>query len=146
MQATKNPERVVDYIPGNYEDASPAELVKLIQPYLEDWQKVKEKELMLQLENARNAGKCSYGIEDVYKAARRKKGKLLIVEKNFQVSDFMKNGLLNPEMNAAPSNTAYINDAVDEVIEKVLDQGGDVSMVREGLLEKFGRIALIRYY
>jgi hypothetical protein len=27
-----------------------------------------------------------------------------------------------------------------------LDQGGDVSMVREGLLEKFGRIALIRYY
>ena len=146
MQATKNPERVVDYIPGNYEDASPAELVKLIQPYLEDWQKVKEKELMLQLENARNAGKCSYGIEDVYKAARRKKGKLLIVEKNFQVSAFMKNGLLNPEMNAAPSNTAYINDAVDEVIEKVLDQGGDVSMVREGLLEKFGRIALIRYY
>ena len=82
----------------------------------------------------------------MYKAARRKKGKLLIVEKNFQVSAFMKNGLLNPEMNAAPSNTAYINDAVDEVIEKVLDQGGDVSMVREGLLEKFGRIALIRYY
>jgi hypothetical protein len=41
MQATKNPGRVVAYIPGNYEEASPAQLAILIQPYLEDWQKIK---------------------------------------------------------------------------------------------------------
>lgn len=146
LQATKNPDKVVAYIPGNYEDASPSQLAKLIQPYLEDWQNIKEKDLLLQLENAQNSGKCSCGIEAVYTTARQKKGKLLIIEKNYQVSAFMKAGVLNPEMNGQAPNTVFINDVVDEVIEKVLDQGGDVAMVREGLLEKFGRIALIRHY
>jgi hypothetical protein len=49
-------------------------------------------------------------------------------------------------MNGPASNTVFINDVVDEVIEKILEQGGDVAMVGDGLLEKFGRIALIRYY
>jgi hypothetical protein len=82
----------------------------------------------------------------VYKAACRKKGKLLMIEKNYQVSAFMKGGVLNPEMNAPVSNTVFINDVVDEVMEKILDQGGDVAMVSDGLLEKFGRIALVRFY
>ena len=40
----------------------------------------------------------------------------------------------------------YIKDAVDDVIEKVLKNGGDVEFVDEGLLKDYQHIALIQYY
>jgi hypothetical protein len=41
---------------------------------------------------------------------------------------------------------SYIKDAVDDVIEKVLENGGDVEFVDEGLLKKHKHIALILFY
>ena len=44
------------------------------------------------------------------------------------------------------SNSLFIKDAVDDVIEKVLENGGDVEFVDEGLLKEYKHIALIKYY
>ena len=41
---------------------------------------------------------------------------------------------------------SYIKDAVDDVIEKVLENGGDVEFVDTGLLEDHHHIALLQYY
>jgi hypothetical protein len=41
---------------------------------------------------------------------------------------------------------SYIKDAVDDVIEKVLENGGDVEFVDEGILKDYNHIALIQYY
>jgi hypothetical protein len=41
---------------------------------------------------------------------------------------------------------SYIKDAVDDVMEKVLETGGDVEFVEEGLLKEYQHIALIQYY
>ncbi|MBK6634610.1 MAG: hypothetical protein IPG38_10090 [Chitinophagaceae bacterium] len=41
---------------------------------------------------------------------------------------------------------SYIKDAVDDVIEKVLENGGDVEFVDEGVLKEYQHIALILFY
>jgi len=41
---------------------------------------------------------------------------------------------------------SYIKDAVDDVIEKVLQHGGDVEFVNKELLSGYDHIALIKYY
>jgi len=41
---------------------------------------------------------------------------------------------------------SYIKDAVDDVIEKVLENGGDVEFVDEGLLKDYHHIALILFF
>jgi len=40
----------------------------------------------------------------------------------------------------------YIKDAVDDIIEKVLENGGDIEFVDQDVLRDYGHIALIRYY
>ena len=43
-------------------------------------------------------------------------------------------------------NPFGIPDAVDALIGLVISEGGDVEFVDEGILQEYGRIALIRYY
>jgi hypothetical protein len=44
------------------------------------------------------------------------------------------------------SKFSYIKDAVDDVMEKVLETGGDVEFVDEGMLKDYDHIALVQYY
>ena len=44
------------------------------------------------------------------------------------------------------NNPFYIKDAVDDIMEKVLQNGGDVEFVENGVLKDYERIALIQYY
>ena len=41
---------------------------------------------------------------------------------------------------------SYVKDAVDDVIEKVLENDGDVEFVDKGFLKDYQHIALIKYY
>ena len=41
---------------------------------------------------------------------------------------------------------SYIQDAVDDVIERVLENGGDIEFVDEDVLQDYQHIALIKYY
>ena len=43
-------------------------------------------------------------------------------------------------------NPFYIKDAVDDIMEKVLANGGDVEFVENGALHEYGKIALIQFY
>jgi hypothetical protein len=48
---------------------------------------------------------------------------------------------------AEPYNKfSYIKDAVDDVIEKVLEHGGDVEFVEQGTLKDYQHVALVQYY
>jgi inosine-uridine nucleoside N-ribohydrolase len=78
------------------------------------------------------------------------KGKLLVIEKNFKYAaeHFMGSDATNKIFKAIePYNKfSYIKDAVDDIIEKVLENGGDVEFVENGLLKEYNQIALIQYY
>jgi Bacterial archaeo-eukaryotic release factor family 3 len=144
---TRNDKHVVEYIHGNFEKYTESELYKIMEPYVADWKKVFQLNLLHQVEEARTHHKLVAGMKQVWKAAAEKRGKLLIVEKN----------LVYPSVKGADAKTIYsyeekikcafyIKDAVDDVIEKVLAGGGDVEFTDEGLLKDYENIVLIECY
>jgi Bacterial archaeo-eukaryotic release factor family 3 len=144
---TKHKAAVVEYIKGNYEEATLEELKTLLQPHIADWKKVQHKDLLNQLEEAAGNNKLAMGMRDVWKQAVNQKGKLLLVEKDFMYA--AQHGGSEDIIYKATepySKFSFIKDAVDDVIEKVLEYGGDVEFVEKDLLKKYHHIALIKYY
>lgn len=144
---TKHGNAVVDYVHGNYEDATLQELKEILEPHITDWKKVKQKDLLNQLEDAAGKKKLAVGIHDVWHEAMGHKGRLLVVEKNYMYpSRDEKNEGASDNAAEGYNKFSYIKDAVDDVIEKVLESGGDVEFTDEGILQNYHHIALIQYY
>jgi hypothetical protein len=145
--STRHKAAIVEFIHGNYEDATLPQLRALLLPYVTDWKKVKQKDILNQLDAAASEKRLTFGIKDVWREAMGRKGKLLIVEKDFMYA--AEHGASEDVIykTIEPYNKfSYIKDAVDDVIEKVLENGGDVEFVDKDVLKDFHRIALIQYY
>ena len=146
-QITRHQKAIVEIIHGNYEESSVVQLKQILQPYIHDWEKVKEKNLLNMIEEATGRKKLAAGIRNVWHDAVHKKGQLLVVEKNYMYAAQKGAFADQIEKLEEPYNKAfYIKDAVDDIIEKVLENGGDVEFVKEGLLSQHEKIVMINYY
>jgi hypothetical protein len=149
-KTTKHGSSINDFVFGNYEEKTVNELKKLIQPKIDDWQKIKDINVLNKLKTAVEKKQISFGIKSVWKDAMSHKGKLLVVEKNYKYA--AEHSLSNEATSkifqvTEPYNKfSYIKDAVDDIIEKVLENGGDVEFVETGSLNEYNHIALIHYY
>ncbi len=144
---TKHHASIIDYIHGNYQKATSEEVKQVLEPYILDWKKVKEKDLVNQLEEAAGKKKLAVGIKEVWREAMIHKGSLVVVEKNYMYAALHGGSKEIIDTLTAPYNRfSYIKDAVDDIIEKVLENGGDVEFVDEGILKKYNQIAFIKYY
>ncbi len=144
---THNNAHVIEYISQNVDEVTLTELETIMKPFVTDWKKIMQHELLQQVDEAMSRKKLAIGIREVWKAAVQQKGKLLVVEKNYMHP--ARHGADEEIITAyepASNNAFYIKDAVDDVIEKVLATGGDVDFVEEGLLAPYQKIALIEYY
>lgn len=145
---THNQKSIVKYIPGNFEKACICKIQRLLEPHLKDWENMKQMALLNKLIVASSQQKLVIGIKDVWKAATNKKGYLLVVEKNYTYTAQQTSlkDEIDLEVNLSFNYPFYIKDAVDDIIEKVIANGGDVEFVKEGLLKDYDKIALIEYY
>lgn len=146
-QITRNAARIVDYIPGNFEEKTDYELQTIMQPYLTNWKQVRQKSILKMVDDAMNKKKLVYGMQSVWKAAAQKQGRLLIVEKGYHFEaehTDVSSGIR--EVDKENTTAFYIKDAIDDVIEKVLLSGGSVEFVEDGMLNDYGKIALVEYY
>lgn len=131
---TRNDRHIAAYIHQNHIQSGEKDLLAVLQPYLANWHKVLQEIALKQVAFARHAGKLSCGIEAVTKAAGSQNNRLLLIEKGFN------------ELNTDKKKPFFITDAVDAIIELVLEHGGQVQWTDKGQLEKENHIALIRYY
>ncbi len=146
-QITRHEKAIVEIIHGNYEESTMAQLQEVLQPYVNDWKKIKQRDLLNQVEEAAGRKKLAVGIKAVWHDAAHKNGQLLVVEKNYMypaqqgsASDVIE------DLHEPYNRFSYIKDAVDDIIEAVLENGGDVEFVDEGLLQLYNKIVLINYY
>ena len=144
---TKHSHAVVEYIYGNFEEASIPDIRQKLAPHIEDWKKVLQQSLMNTLEEAADRQKLAVGMNAVWREANQHRGRLLVVEKDYmfpaEPTDVADNiDPLPPRYN----KYSYIKDAVDDVIEKVLQYGGDVEFVDNGVLAAYDKIALVQYW
>ena len=127
---TRHKKAIAGYIHGNYEKTTLPELATVLGPYVADWKEVKQKNLLNQLEEAAGKKKLAFGMTDVWSEAVNHKGRLLLVEKNYMFA--AEHGSLKDVIYKADrkyNKFLLIKDAVDDVIEKVLEGGGDVEFV-----------------
>ena len=125
---------------------SPHELSKII------WLPVKKKldearqKIFERLDNAIRLKKFVSGIDEVWQTAQQGKGDTLVVEEDYHVSAKVDSNTQYLILTDTKDQAGVMEDAVDEVIEKVIAKGGKVVFVNNGSLEKYSRIAMILRY
>jgi len=144
---THNNDCILDYVLGNFEEANETEIRRVIFPYVADWAEVKQHRLLRELITALESKRLATGIEEVTSAASLHKGRLLVVEKSYTgpVHHGLANNIYGPGY-GSNINPFYIKNVVDEVIDKVLENGGDVEFVDDDVLKNYGHIALIQFF
>jgi hypothetical protein len=144
---THNTKSISGSIEGNYNQATQNELILAVTPKLAQWKKELQLDLLKQAEQAANEKKLACGIQDVWHEIYLKKGRLLLVEKNFiAAGEHVANGTILYKPTAEENNFQHAHDVVDDAIELILKTGGDVAFVDEGLLTAYDHIALIKFY
>ncbi|SDM12671.1 hypothetical protein SAMN05421813_106133 [Daejeonella rubra] len=144
---TKHSDTVFKYITGNYEDHTLPQLKAIMKPYIASWFRAKQKAALVQLERAADKKKLVFGIKNVWNAVNNFHGRLLVVERNFMVAARFTEKNNTIELAEKPyTKRPDTMDLVDDVIEKVLENGGDVEFVDKNLLKDYNQIALVKYY
>ena len=144
-QNTSAKEKVIECLYIREDPSSQKEIARAIQPILNDWKKVQQKYLRHLLETANTSHKLATGIGNVWKMASKWAAALLMVEKNYRPTD----QLLESEEGLYTSSEPYtryshIRNAVDYIIEIVLENGGDVEFVETEILNGCKNIALVQ--
>ena len=144
---TKHAGAVIEYVKGNYEETTLPELKDILEPYINEWKEVKQKDLLNQIDVAAGQKKLAVGMVDVWREAMTGKGRLLVVEKNYMYAAQRGSSKDVIYKAAEPYNKfSYIKDAVNNVMKKVLENGGDVEFVDKDVLKDYQHIALVEYY
>ena len=86
------------------------------------------------------------GIQNVWQATKDGKAFKLLVEKDFRKSGFITDD--GYQFHERPTGKPYkiVTDAVDDIMEMVLEMGGQVYFTDNNLLKDYQQIALITRY
>jgi hypothetical protein len=141
---TKHHKNIAGFVHGNFDNATENELLKALEPQLKNWNAIREDHLQQQLKIARDENKLITGIRNVWIRANWKHKQLLVVEKDFYCPALITEKGETVFADDDKNNVMIAKDAVDDVIEKVLANGGDVEFVDD--LKDYNRIALMDCY
>jgi hypothetical protein len=138
-------EKVKGKIQGSYNHSILTDLEK------EAWQVMKvhirkeERELLHRL---RNIGRefVSAGIRDVWNDVKQGRGNILLVERDLELTAYTDQTGSELQLSPTPGTKKEVPDAVDDVIEAMLQKKGNVIFVENGLLKEYGGIAMMNRY
>lgn len=142
---TRHTDRIIGTLPGSYDHDNEHQLKQRV------WTVIKEYRDSNQDETIRAAGEMdpgmfSTGIQSVWTDAYLGKGHRLLVERDFTQPGFVGTDELNLALSVPDNEHRILSDAVDDIIETVLEKDGEVVFVENGKLEEFGRIGLIKRF
>ncbi|MFM8432135.1 MAG: hypothetical protein ACKOA1_04990 [Bacteroidota bacterium] len=137
-------DRIVGYIEGNFEHATVPQIHDRVMPVLKKMDDESEAKAFNVLSGALSKGDFCGGIVEVWRAAVEGRGRLLLVESSYQQKASMGDDLATLVVGQEPAHGyRKVADAVDDVIEKVIEKGGKVQFVEDGRLTDYDRIALV---
>ena len=143
-RATTHVTSVIENIISDYKEADTEAIENIVMPYITDWKKVKQQFLLNALQTAKDKNELAAGLADVLKAVIEHHCRILLLEENYQYPEI---GTGNEGMiykaNKLNNRFSYLKNTVDEIIEKILEDGGDVEFVSKKIMEQYNHIALI---
>ncbi len=144
---TRNGKHIIGYVDGNYEHITLPEIRKRVEPILQQLSEQEERQALEQLGAAIGNGHYAAGVAEVWRAAAEARGRVLVVEKEYRIAArFGEDNYTILVDDAVETARHKIADAVDDIIEMVLQNNGEVVFVGNGRLEQQQHIALITRY
>jgi hypothetical protein len=141
-EVTRQSASIIGMLAGNHERTSPSALGKLVWPVFESGATLRRTEALVQLDQAVSAHRHASGIDQVWRAAVGAKCRTLLVEKQFKCP-----ADLSPEgdrlLPYSGRGARALDDAMDEVIERVMATGGEVFFYAPGDLDVHQKIAAV---
>ncbi len=140
---TKRPKKVIGEIYGSYDDERVSVIRDKINEKLDEYIKIRDQQLMERIKDDIDAYNYVSGIQEVWTAAAMKEARILLVEQGYSVEGYsVKDGLFLLLVKPENEEYDYHEDAIDDLTEMVLLQGGEVYFVSEGLLKDYDRVLL----
>lgn len=141
-EVTRQSSNIVGMLAGQYDKTSLRDLGALVWPVFEAGATVRRTEALIQLDQAVSMQRHNSGIDQVWRAAVEGRIKTLLVEKDFHYP-----ADLSPEgdrlLPYSGKGASALDDAVDEVIERVMQTGGEVFFYAAGDLDIHQGIAAV---
>jgi hypothetical protein len=139
-------DKVIANVEGNYDYENLKKFSDLVWEQVMNYREQENEKIFKKFVEAFNTGWTAWGIESVWKAAKEGKGLTLLVEKDFSHPGFI--GKNDYKLLNYPPDSLHkiITDAVDDVIEIVLKNGGNVVFLENGKLNDYKNIGLLLRY
>ncbi len=145
QEVTEDPDAIVGVVAGSKDKPSPSALGKVVWPVFKAGSTLRRTRALVRLNEAVSVNRHASGIDQVWRAAFDKRCQTLLVETGFEhPADLAPNG--DRLLPYSGRGAAALDDAVDEVIEKVLADGGEVFFYEPGELDIHQQIAAILRY
>lgn len=141
-EVSRHNDAIIGMLTGNHEQTPHLKLGKLVLPIFEAADASRRTDALVQLDDAVSANRHASGIQQVWRAVAEHRVQTLLVEKAFKYpTDVSPDGLtLTKYTGGGPE---ALDDAVDELIERVFADGGKVHFYPPGDLDTHQRIAAI---
>jgi hypothetical protein len=141
-EVTRQAAAIVGELAGNHDRTSPTALGKLVWPIFQAGSTLRKTEALVRLDEAVSAHRNASGIAQVWRAAAGGKCRMLLVETEYKYpADVSPEG--DRLLPYTGQGAAALDDAVDEIIERVLSSGGVVFFYVSGTLDVHQKIAAI---
>jgi hypothetical protein len=143
-RVTEHRDWLIGEVNGNHERTPADELARLAAPVVAADLAQREAAAVVELVEAIGAARAVVGIKPVWERASEGRGRTLFVEEDFEYPARIVDGRLEPAADAdAPE---VIDDAVDALVDIVLETGGDVVFLEPGALDAHGPVAMLLRY
>jgi hypothetical protein len=135
---------IIGRVMGEYTSTSPHDLGKIVWPLVKEVLAGSNAKVMADLDLATSMHKVTSGLDAVAKMADSATGATLLVEEDYHIKGSISKTDQSLVISEYVDIREVIDDAVDVIVEKVLEMGGNVIFLESGLLTKLSRIALIQ--
>jgi Bacterial archaeo-eukaryotic release factor family 3 len=137
---------IVNTIKGSYDYSSLSQLADKCWPLMHDYLKNKQVQLIKEFEEKIGEHLGISGIQQVWQAAKAGVAFKLLVEKDYKSPGFTDTDTNQLYLRPPEKLHRILADAVDDIIELVLEKNGQVHFVENDMLKDYQRIALITRY
>lgn len=145
-EVTDHKDSILTTLQGSHDKTSAHELAKLVWPLVKAALSEKRRLVLSELEKAIAERKFVSTVGEVWRLANDGRGRILLVEEGFHYPARVDETgrIISPDDNVGAQDVK--DDAVDGIIETVLEKQGQVVFLDDGQLELHRRIALILRY
>lgn len=145
-KVSKHKQNIIHKVHGSYGYDNLKSISEIVWPAMYEHLQAERKQLLNEFKEMIGGHRGVSGIQNVWEAAKEGKALKLLVEKDYRCPGFVTGDDYNLYLRPPNAIHKILSDAVDELIETVLQKNGQVYFTDNEWLKDYGHIALITRY